>query len=460
MSEKAKMSTNRMTNKFLILGLAVVSVLSSCTSDDILAQDDFESEVMDTTNVVVKSSDYEIRLSNNGGSNSMRAILESDENKLFSTVGLDGNMGIFCLSYKTMSTSAPPLNWDHSNTNTKKYNAWLNNVEANARIEDVEIEGKSTQITRIRWSNNGTIDDEKKYYYPMGGWYQYALYGYYPRVDDNQITLLSSSAVAKMTIDGTQDVIWGKTEITDAQEADYAYSAKYFYTKDGEHAEEIPNLEMKHALTRLRFKVVAGARYSDEETVEKQGIKILDVSVVDVQPTINLTIAQRGAGATEGAVSPTGTTTTDFYLHDANEGTGVSYNPPTGGSRTSLLVPGEKDRYRILDSHDDENPLYLGAVLVHDDDSGKELPTGDGIMLPPKGAYATAGTYSIRVTMTDNTGEIFEHVEPIALEKPGEGFLAGKAYWVQIKVNARKEITLQATLAPWEESGNNAYLEF
>lgn len=457
MNEIAKMSTNRMTNKLFILGLAVVSVLSSCTSDDILAQDDFESEVMDSTNVVVKSSDYEIRLSNNGGSNSMRAILESDENNLFSTVDLEGNMGIFCLSYKTMSSSAPTLNWNHSNTNTKKYNAWLSNVEANARIEDVEIEGEPTKITRIRWSNNGAIDEAKKYYYPMGGWYQYALYGYYPRVDDNQITWTSNSAVTRMTIDGTQDVIWGKTEITDAQEGDYAYSARYFYTKDGLHAGEIPNLEMKHVLTRLRFKVIAGARYSETETVEQQGIKILDVSVVDVEENINLTIAQRGAGATEGAVVPTGSSKTDFYLHNANGDVSCKYESPTGESRTSHLVSGLDDnRYSILDSHNEENPLYLGAVL---DEEGAN-PTGDGILLPPKGAYTTAGTYSIRVTMTDKTGEIFEHVEPIALEKPEEGFLAGKAYWVQIKVNARKEITLQATLAPWEESGNNAYLEF
>jgi hypothetical protein len=115
-------------------------------------------------------------------------------------------------------------------------------------------------------------------------------------------------------------------------------------------------------------------------------------------------------------------------------------------------------------SHTQENPLFLAVKF--DGDGNMELdgegnPKGDGILLPPKGPYSTSGTYSIKVTMTDNTGEIFEHVEPIALEMPEAGFEAGKAHWVEIKVNARKEITLHATLAPWTDSTNHVeQLEF
>ena len=458
------LSINRMTNKLIIFGVTVVSFMCSCSSDNILSPEGNTSEVMDTTKVVVSNSEHEIRLSNTGSSNSMRTIIESGENDVFSTTDLEGNMGIFCLSYKKQSTKAPDLNWVHTNANTRKYNVWLNNIEANARIDDVEIGGVTTKVSKICWSDGGVIDNYKKYYYPMGGWFQYNFYGYYPRVDNASITMANNSASAVLTLDGTQDVIWGKTEITAAQEADFAYSAKYFFTNDGEHADEIPVLSMKHVLTRLRFKVIAGARFGSE-TVESQGLKILDVCVVDVPEDNQLMIAQRGTGTTEGAVTPvTGSGTADFFLHDANTGVGVHYTTPSGEERTSYLFPGENDRYKVLLSHTQENPLFLAVKF--DGDGNMELdgegnPKGDGILLPPKGPYSTSGTYSIKVTMTDNTGEIFEHVEPIALEMPEAGFEAGKAYWVEIKVNARKEITLRATLAPWTDSTNHVeQLEF
>ena len=448
-----------MTNKLFFLGLTTVSLMCSCSSDNILTQGGIEAEVMDTTNVVVSSSDQEIKLSSGNGSNSMRTIIESGENDIFSTTDLDGNMGIFCLAYKQQSAKAPDLNWAHANSNTRKYNVWLNNVEANARIDEVEIEGVPTQVSNICWSESGVIDNNRKYYYPMGGWFQYNFYGYYPKVADNKVTVSSNSVTAELTLDGTQDVLWGKTTITDAQESDYAYSARYFFTNDGEHADEIPVLGMQHALTRLRFKVIEGARFGSE-TVETQEIKILDVCVVDVPPRNNLVIAQRGSGGQEGVVSAatTGTNTpVDFYLHDANDGEGVPYVSPSKGSMTSYLVPGTSDRYRLLEGMGDNlPPLYLG-VKYEDGNmviDGTGNPVGDGILLPPKGPYSSSGTYSIRLTLTDNTGEIFEHEEPIALEMPENGFEAGKAYWVEIKVNARKEITLRATLAPWTESDN------
>lgn len=429
------MSINRMTNKFLILGLAVVSALSSCTTDDILAPDNFDpDEVMDPNHVEVRNSNYEIQLSG-GGSNSMRTIFETtEEDKKFYTGDMASSLGVFCLAYDKLSDSnlIPDVSWASDDANIKKFNVWMNNVEANtfAGNENGNIPGK------VYWTKDAKKPETPiKYYYPMGGWYKYAFYSYFPRVSNTKVSIENGDyvAVAQISIDGRRDVLWGKTWTG----SPYAYSAKFFHQED--NRDTIPMLSMRHVLARLRFQAVAGeSSWNDgkEETVADQEIEITDIRVLNVPNEIGLVVAHSSQKADqEGVLVPSETAKMGSYVLKESDDT-----------------PFAKGRYKFTEQHvSEDKPMYLGG---NDVDTSAQ-PTGDGILLPP--IDENADPYTIQVTMTDNSGESI--VQVVTLETPKGGFKAGVAYWVKITINARKEISLEATLAPWEE-GETLELEF
>lgn len=198
----------------------------------------------------------------------MRAAIENDDN--FTIDGSDGSLGIFCLSAtkneQITGAVIPEIDWTVSNSAVSKNNVCMNNVAAKA------LDGK------ISW--NG------RYYYPMGGWYGYRFYGYYPRMASPVAT--KGALTVDYVLDGSQDVIWGRTSYD-------GYCAAYFASSYN----DIPQLALEHCLTRLKFEAVLNT------DAEARGIRVTNIRIVNVPTHQTLTIADRANPGREGKLTPT-----------------------------------------------------------------------------------------------------------------------------------------------------------
>lgn len=383
--------------KFLSTLAASLLMLTACSSDEDLTAPRLTAEQ------AFADSDVEIRLSS-GSKAVTRSSVESNSDGLFEAEGL----GIFLLAkdYLNINPSEAPINWARSGnpTTSPNFSIKMDNVEANA------VFNADTTATNIEWT------DGKTRYYPIGSWYSNRFYGYYPRVSDANITATTTQRVARMTIDGTQDIIWGRDHAT----APEAYSA-YYFRMSQENEQEVPQIQFEHKLMRITFTVKAGADpYGSTSSARNMRVKSITLQNV---PTVGyLTIAD--------------------YANSENEGT-LSFD------WTSNL--GE---LKLLDVNDtpfnEADPQSLPAVT----DEATKVGQGFLIPVPEVGHRLT-----VKIKMTDVSGTEFEDVEwPFELElAEGKTLEAGKSYNIPFTVYGPRDIVVNAKLAQWEDGEEGTF---
>lgn len=325
---------------------------------------------------------------------------------------VDGNgtldsMGVFCLARgkQNVNEIIPDIRWFE---NDDRYSYCL--------MKNVKARKEGSDLT---WDGH--------YYYPISQFYMYEFYGYYPYTDN--VTYEADNerhrAVAHYTIDGTQDLIWGRTTNEDA----YAYSAKYF--RNSNNAKKQPMINLEHMLTRLKFVVQpgediegSGVAFPDADKVSVKSLSLLDmdshidVCIADWENRVPATEvgdlgveARNHLSVAEGAKS-------DFVLRET-DGTDLKPVPigdklgvqtPIGGS--IMAVPSGKYRVRIV---------------LHKDD-GTEL----------------GQNYESEWDLTLVSSETDESDLPI--------FRNGVIYTVSITVHDPKNVEAQANLQSWVDS--------
>ncbi|NPD92505.1 fimbrillin family protein [Xylanibacter muris] len=357
------------------LGLGLLAMAASCSNEDM--------PETGGSDIVISNSDVPIRLSSSpvGGT---RASVESDGG-LFEADGL----GIFCLAKNTIGRNAvePEIDWS-----TGGYAVWLNNTEANAR------KNKSKTATMIDWA------DGVSRWYPTGNWYSYRFYGYYPRTENIRYT--ESSVVAVIPIDGTQDLIWGRTDNLDDSEGNLAYSAAYF--RSASHKNETPSIAFTHKFMRLTFSMVPGVD-ADGTINEALNMGIESIKINNVPDVAYLTVADREDITNDGTVSYEWDKVTYFCLCDS------------------------------------------GDVALRDDHFVRPTETtiGQGILLPvPVDGVAP---YTVEVTLKDKSGNVFhsDHPMTIRFANADGKFEAGKSYNIKLTINGAKTVGIDATLTGW-----------
>ena len=194
----------RIVKYYLPIAL-VVALLASCSNDD--------ESVGQSEDILLGNSDVEVKLSTASGGIT-RASVESDANGLFE---LD-NIGIYMLGTYQQNTNPAesPIDW---RLDYNQFASWITNVEAQAVFND------DTTHTDIKWK------DGKTRWYPIGNWYSYRFYGYYPCVVDYDITTEKGKVTINYyNLDGKTDIIWGRSAGADPEDAKekYRYSARYF----------------------------------------------------------------------------------------------------------------------------------------------------------------------------------------------------------------------------------------
>lgn len=169
-----------------ILALSALVLVCSCSNE--------ENIMPEPGTNGVQPSEYPIQLG--GGSVvSTRAAITGD--------GSDGIAGIavWCLAKNSMQENMAPqgIKW-FDNAPEHQTCCIMKNVKAN-------IVGSS-----VKWDN---IND--RYFYPVTQFYRYEFYGNYPYTTD--LIYTTTSVKANYTIDGTQDLLWGRA----TSDADYAW---------------------------------------------------------------------------------------------------------------------------------------------------------------------------------------------------------------------------------------------
>lgn len=359
-----------------LLGLAVVA---SCSSDNELS----EVITIEEASKTITNSDVEIRLSS--GANGTRSSVESDDNGVFELNGL----GVYCLAKGNLSinTQELPILWNPDDV-AGRYSVWMNNVLTNAVKSDDNL------ATNLKW-----VDAQSRWY-PTGNWHAYTFYAYYPY--DASAKFENNQVVATFDIDGTQDIICGKTSNSDVN----AFSAYYF--RQLEHATETPVLSLSHKLMRLNFRCIAGAdAYGSTEAAKKMAIT--SIKILNVPTHGKLVIADKDNSLNEGVLTFDPSPVADLDVRDLNDA------PMT-------------TEYWVQDTH---------------------VAVGQGILLPVPASADQK--YYIQVTMKDNEGNVFAPEYPMELRNGETPFEAGKAYNINLIVHGPKLIDLNAKLDKWVE---------
>lgn len=384
----------KIANYFAPIALMLPLILA-CSTD--------EERVESGEGTVVGNSDVEVKLSVASGVTT-RASVESDENGLFE---LD-NLGIFMLGTDHQNTNPDEKEIDWR-PNNNPYAAWMSNVESQAVI--------NVDKTEILWTDGVTR------WYPIGNWYSYRFYGYYPRVNESRITTEKTKiTVSYDNLDGKTDVIWGsslRADMTDAQEK-YRYSARYF--RQLGFSEKYPEIAFGHKLMRLQFYIqgLEDPNIQGDNKFSSANTMSIDTIIVKSVPThAELTLADLNIASNEGKI----VFDWSAYLKD-------------------LGVVGDNDGEFVKSQ-------------IHDDDI---IKAGQPLLLPvPDVAAAAAGydKYRVQIRLRNEEGVLFDHEKPIDLNlEEGYKFEAGKTYAVILKIAGPKQVSVRANLSAWEEVKN------
>lgn len=438
--------------RIYIATLATALLLSGCNKD-----------IDNSVDIDVETA-TDMRLIKLGGSSVVpSAVTRASIESLDDMVSTSGEVGVFCLARtKTNLKSgvdAPAPDWDvvvdtDPNTYLDGYGAtthgvYWGNVCCEFTPDVTPVGEKIYRITPKK--NKGPKYHE---YYPMTSWYGYDFYAYYPYAEaygpepdpdhDHDPKKGRDYIYVDMDIDGTKDIIWGKSETPDWKALakgdeklekilqDSYYSARYF--RNHPELKEDAHIKLKHMLTRFCFKVEPVADKEYESPKSYEGAKKLSVSGItinNVQDRVRLVVADQ-KGVREGTISAApGSKTTQFTL--LHKG---------GGSLA-------------------DGPVKIETTV---DDEGNEIPkqtqVGDCIML-----LSQTDKYYMSVNFIDNTDPNNVIVYPtqkdiVITTASGEPFVAGKTYNVILKVSGVKLIGATAELAPWKNGEEMDLIEF
>lgn len=281
---------------------------------------------------------------------------------------------------------------------------WTNRTES-GRHTFVQMDNIDASV------NKGQVSWVNHYYYPdVSFWYNYTFRGYYPRQLNSEVVWGEHSMKVNIPVDGTSDVLYG---IADSKD-DYAYSARYFHENaDKAISELLPVLSFTHSLARLTFSMVAGSGATDH-------LKVKYIRAIHMYSKVQLTVADLVEPQNEGKVSVMGDNTYYYTLKDEQ-----------GDDVGEFVVP------KTLTQIGESMLVYpTEAIPVTDED---------------KNGYR----FEIGIEDPNDVSKVIAS-EPILLPKSGKAFEAGVSYNIEITVDGVEEISMRATLKPWQDNADGS----
>ena len=351
----------------------------------------------------------------------------------------DTKVGIFGVNENGGATNNDWSDYeDPNNMNIAKENAVI------LFNEPATINGNTVTFDRI---NDNEIPTNK-FYFPRtnNNNYGYTFLGYYPKVDDGNVTPSAENIVVEGTFDGTQDIIAGKAPTaTPVVNSPVGYNAKYIrdYRNDpavNSGSPTYPQIDIKftHMTSKIIVKLQKKANYIQQ---------MCDVYAAwfDVNNKYNITFVK-------------GNNSAEYALTFVGDGVNKAYAIGGGEfSDSKAYEVGDVVKYQGT-YYEFTQPHSAGIWSISQvrtftpkqpvDDPSGELGFPIFIEPDPKDNGLTA-TKELYLVLNDDIKDEKE----VTVTSPANGFEAGKAYTVIVSINGPEEISVTATITNWVDGG-------
>lgn len=333
-------------------------------------------------------------------------------------------VGIFCLARQKTningSSEAPDPNWSVLiDTSSVRYGYTTNgiywpNIACNV-IHD------TTSRARLE------VEEGQAYvwYYPITSWYGYDFYGYHPYQAGFSHT--EDSVTVDFETDGTQDILWGRSDI---KSESYAYSARYFRSSK----DSVVHMKFKHCLTQFQFYIIpakspdkADPNLTSFNDIKSMSVK--EIRMLDTYSHLRMTVANKYDEAMVGRVYPI-----DYY------------------STVDMTL---KDTFGVEVA---EKPVPFKTQFVDGEEIADTMRVGECIMVC---SNQPRHYMSMVLCNTDNPDrEYHSEKRMVIAQSDGSEFLPGYIYKIYIKASGVTEISLDATVEKWIEAPADDNLNF
>ena len=277
-------------------------------------------------------------------------------------------------------------------------------------------------------------------FYPAKGYFDFFAY----HIDDAALPsdLEATEGADKwtipFTIDGSQDLMVGKAELTEEQTAMIASDESlgendYYCAKSSRHG-IIPSMNFKHLLTRLTFTVKPGdpkasGEGDTEEEKEQRAVRVAKISIKS-KTTGKMVVAYTGTVAEENLIEWDEQALTDVVLQER-----------VGTNLSALQAM---------------NPVSLYGV---DQETG--VRAGEALLVSPEEEYTMhiellqnpIGTSVNDNPMSNKFDVAIKNTQVVDGNKVVVPFQAGSSYNIKITLYGIQRIDVNAVLTPWEQGG-------
>ena len=473
-----------MNKSLYIMAFAVAALLTGCSTGD--SAIDLEEGVPATAEqqqpgsiFTSATSDSEIPIQLGFGSQSLtRGPLDSEVGTgLFETPS-GQYLGVFGLAQQPQPIAEPThpgpvdansIDWAANSDGlmrllTLNHPASVSIVDAGTKLGTITT---STRVSEVKFLDPSSMEPQI-YYYPMGGWYNYYFYGYYPR-QASGVNITSNKITVDFTLDGTQDIIWGKAmPYTDGTssfpESDLTsgYNARYFREKASSGVTDqnvLPHLQLKHSLTMVKFYVICDDTEGYTDYVSggnPENFQLAGMTIDRMPVKWTLTVADR-AGASDNEEE-----TTEGKLTLTNPDDSNLLNTPIYIHKDDDSDPFESGNINIPLCSDPESSanirsesVYVGYAMIPTTKMIEEnletignVPMGNHDGQNLKNPFVKLKFYLNGVEVDANS--------PVTHKIGGNdlNLQKGKIYNVYLKVKVPDALSARATLDHWEEAGD------
>lgn len=284
--------------------------------------------------------------------------------------------------------------------------------------------------------------DGKVEYYPING--QSDFWGYrvddacggdpvVKTVNDNGEEVDAKDAtrrVVDIAINGSQDIMAGKAEITEEEKAKLGNRTNDYFSAYAARKGVQPNINFEHLLTRLTFHVKAGSKSAAGNGTNTDPVMVKSIAI-EGRNKGQLIVAYKG-------VQP------DSLL--SFEDTTIPFN---------LMERRGEDHNSALQKLTDK-ALTWTTTPENTEGAADNLAIGEALLVAPG-----VSNYELKIGLSQKVQKkVGEEKKDMTLEykdiikAPNGKFEPGKSYDVNITVYGLEKIEVTATLKPWVEGGS------
>ena len=289
-----------------------------------------------------------------------------------------------------------------------------------SRDETGSLEGKKAHIDL---SNAYAVWDSEDaaLLYPSGkdAENRYDFFAYYTddiRPSAGDIHRFDDSVVLSVKIDGTQDIMSSKAEVTSDQLEKFTEKGGVFikenaYSLYTAQRNVMPTFYFKHHLVRLEFDLFSGVVREEVKRVSVHGIELRSKYDAD------FTVAAKNA-----------------------DEMGLSFKP-----ETKFLVLTEEG------GHEMEKDKYFMTTRLTEEEKERRVKFGGCLLLAPDVEYEAYITMS--EVREDGTPVKMNHRTPLNISYGDSGFEAGHQYRVKLVIYGINQVATTVDLEKWQEGG-------